>query len=82
MTKEINWEQEPDETLVCYCSQVNKGTVVAAIRNGSSTVIAVQVATGAGVGSRCKDLNPRGRCCHPDILGLLKIYKPKKENRI
>jgi len=70
----MNWKEEPDETLVCFCSQVDKGTVVASIRNGATDVKTIQEQTKAGVGGRCKELNPRGRCCHPEINELLKIY--------
>ena len=75
---EINWKEEADETLVCFCSQVNKGTVVEAIRNGASDVKSIQEETKAGIGGRCMELNPRGRCCHPDIKELLEIYGEKK----
>ena len=71
---DINWKEEPNETLVCFCSQVDKGTVVSAIQNGAADVKTIQDQTQAGVGGRCKELNPRGRCCHPDINELLEIY--------
>ena len=70
----MNWEKELDETVVCFCSQVDKGAVVAAIRNGARDVKSIQEQTMAGEGGRCKELNPRGRCCHPDIKDLLNIY--------
>jgi NAD(P)H-nitrite reductase large subunit len=77
----INWKEEPDETLVCFCSRVDKGTAVAAIRKGANNLKTVQEATGAGVGERCQELNPRGRCCHPDIAALLQFFgkQPSKE---
>ena len=70
----INWKEEPNETLVCFCSRVDKGTVVDAIQNGATDMKTIQEKTKAGLGGRCKELNPRGRCCHPDIKELLKIY--------
>ena len=70
----INWKEEPNETLVCFCSRVDKGTVVDAIQNGATDIKTIQEKTKAGLGGRCKELNPRGRCCHPDIKELLKIY--------
>jgi NAD(P)H-nitrite reductase large subunit len=70
----IDWEKEPGETLVCFCSKVDKSTIENAIKNGAHSVQELQSATNAGVGGRCKELNPRGRCCHPDIKELLKIY--------
>jgi NAD(P)H-nitrite reductase large subunit len=53
---------------------VDKTTIVNAIKNGASSIKKLQAATNAGVGGRCLELNPRGRCCHPDIAELLKIY--------
>lgn len=70
----VDWKKEPDETLVCFCSRVDKGAVVAAIRAGATDIKSVEEATRAGLGGRCKELNPRGRCCHSDIDELLKIY--------
>ena len=78
---DINWVEEPNETLVCFCSQVSKGTVLEAIQNGASDVKSIQERTQAGVGGRCKELNPRGRCCHPDLKALLKIYGEKDEEK-
>ena len=74
----MNWKDEKDETMVCFCSRVDKETVVAAIQEGANDVKAIQEQTKAGVGGRCKELNPRGRCCHPDIKELLEIYGEKR----
>ncbi len=74
MKTDINWQEENDETLVCYCSKVNKKTVVDALKNGASDIKSIQKATNAGIGGRCKELNPNGRCCHPDIAAILKLY--------
>lgn len=71
---EINWKEASNETLVCFCSKVDKGTVMEAIRHGAADVKTIQDETRAGVGGRCKELNLRGRCCHPDIKALLEIY--------
>ncbi len=62
---------QPDP-LVCYCGKVTHGRIVAAIRAGAKTLKQIQDATGAGVGDRCKELNPKGTCCIPDILAILK----------
>jgi len=43
-----------------------------AIRRGAKTLKDIQQATGAGVGSRCQELNPKAVCCHGDILAILK----------
>lgn len=74
MSEPINWAEEPDDCVVCFCSRVDKGAVVAAIRSGATDIKSVEDATRAGLGGQCKQLNPRGRCCHPDITALLEIY--------
>jgi len=72
--EEIDWAKAPDDTIVCYCGHVDKGRIVTAIWTGAQDGRAIHAATGAGFGGQCKELNPRGRCCHPDIKELLKIY--------
>jgi NAD(P)H-nitrite reductase large subunit len=62
---------QPDP-LVCYCGKVTRGRIVSAIRAGATTLKQIQKTTGAGKGDRCKELNPKGVCCIPDILAILK----------
>jgi bacterioferritin-associated ferredoxin len=66
--------------LVCYCGNVSRERIVQAIRSGATTLKQIQETTGAGVGDRCKELNPKGVCCIPDILGVLKEETGKSEN--
>lgn len=60
------------DPLVCYCGRVTRGRIISAIRAGAKTLKQIQKTTGAGVGDRCKELNPKGACCIPDILVILK----------
>lgn len=46
--------------------------IVDAIRRVATDLKAIQEATGAGTGARCKELNPKGLCCIPDIKAILK----------
>lgn len=59
-----------DDT-VCYCKGVTREAILRAIRDGARTLADVQRLTGAGTGDRCRELNPKGVCCHGDILALL-----------
>ena len=74
MNDNKNWQTAPADELICYCSSVTKKQVVLAIKNGANSINEIQRTTGAGVGGRCKELNPLGRCCHPDLAELLRIY--------
>jgi len=59
------------EKIICYCKQVSEATIVKAIRGGAHSLGAIKKATGACTGNRCKELNPKGRCCSSDILLLI-----------
>lgn len=69
-----DWKTASDQTIVCYCMNVNKQTIVSAIQSGANSVKQIQQATGACTGNRCKELNPSWRCCHLDIIELLNFY--------
>ena len=71
---QVDWETAPEKTVVCYCADINKQTIVSAIQSGANSIKKIQQTTGACMGNRCKELNPLGRCCHLDIIELLKIY--------
>ena len=71
---EIDWKSEDEQTTVCYCANVNKKTIVSAINEGSNDIKSIQEKTGAGIGTQCKELNPKGGCCHSDINELINIY--------
>lgn len=62
----------PDE-IICYCARVTRATIVKAIADGAKTLADIQQMTGAGIGSRCKELNPKGVCCHSDIYAILQV---------
>jgi len=60
------------DRLVCYCGKVTRGRIISAIRSGATTLKQIQKTTSAGLGDRCKELNPKGVCCIPDILAIVK----------
>ena len=72
----------PDDEFVCWCSRVNKETILAAKAWGAATLEQIRVMTGACTVGRCKELSPRGRCCSMEIEALLDdktIVKGEKE---
>ena len=80
MNKAIDWKSAGDEKTVCYCQQVNKGAIVEAIKGGADSVAAIKEATNAGRGVNCRELNPAGRCCHPDIKKIIELYGTVQED--
>ena len=65
--------------IVCWCSQVTKETILAAKRQGATTLEAIRVTTKACTVGRCKELSPRGRCCSKEIRLLLEAAINDKE---
>ncbi len=51
----------PFNELVCYCSNVTKGRIMAAIQEGAHTLEDIKTATGACTAGKCKELSPRKR---------------------
>ena len=50
---------------------VSESTIVAAVRDGMTTLDAVREATGACTGAHCAELNPTGRCCSGEVLRII-----------
>lgn len=63
--------------LVCYCRQVPKATIVAAIRGGASSPQEIANETTACTGRWCEDMNPNKRCCCVDLEALIEAYSQK-----
>ena len=51
----------PLNEMVCYCSKVTKGQILAAIQEGARSLEAIKTATGACSMGKCKELSPRKR---------------------
>ena len=53
--------EAPLNEMVCYCSKVTKGRILAAIQEGARSLEAIKAATGACSMGKCKELSPRKR---------------------
>jgi hypothetical protein len=45
----INWSEANDSELVCYCIEVDKKTIVDAIKNGNDTLSKIKESTKAAI---------------------------------
>jgi hypothetical protein len=63
------------DELVCYCREVPKATIVAAIKRGASSVKEIAEITTACTGGWCEETNPKKRCCCIDLEALLEVYR-------
>jgi len=62
-----------DDDLICYCTKVDKKTIVSAIKEGNTTLKAIKKSTTACTGDECAVVNPNKRCCGKEIKQLLKL---------
>ena len=61
--------------FVCYCSKVTEDEIKFFIlEKGAKTVEQVLHLTGAMQNSNCKEKNPKGICCYPDIVAVFEKY--------
>lgn len=70
----VKWETAPDDTTVCWCSEVSLGAIKNAIQTGATTLDDIQETTGACTGNRCEEKNPSGGCCETEIRKILKLF--------
>lgn len=68
-----------DNDLICYCIEVDKGTIVKAIQNGNDSLKKIKESTRACTGSECKTKNPQKRCCSIEIKKLIELYTEKND---
>lgn len=72
---EIQWVRADE--LVCYCREVPKATIVAAIARGASSPEEIARQTTACTGGWCEHTNPKKRCCCVDLEALIEAYSGK-----
>jgi NAD(P)H-nitrite reductase large subunit len=67
-----------ESEIICYCLQVNKGTIVSSVKSGNNTLSKIKESTKACTGADCKAQNPTGKCCSAEINELIRIYSAKQ----
>lgn len=64
-----------DKEMICYCSNVTRGEIIAALEEGAKTLDDIRKMTGACTKGNCKELSPRGKCCSPLIMQIIEEYE-------
>ncbi|MCW0484838.1 (2Fe-2S)-binding protein [Gaoshiqia sediminis] len=62
------YKDKSDNVPICYCSNLTRGEIKNAVKNGSKTIDDVQVFTGKNMTGNCKIKNPVGQCCRNAFL--------------
>jgi len=63
------------EEIICYCGGVAKQQIIEAIQNGAETLQDIREMTSACTIGKCKERNPKKRCCSCEIIKILDEYE-------
>ena len=63
-----------NDEIVCYCSNITKKQILAALYNGAKTLGDIRRTTGACTVGKCKEMSPRKKCCSPIIMEIIEKY--------
>lgn len=62
------YKDSSDSVPICYCSNLTRGEVKNAVRNGCKTIDDVQNYIGKDITGLCHERNPLGKCCRKVFL--------------
>lgn len=57
-----------DKVPVCYCSNLTRGEIMKAVKNGCKHIKDVQKYTKKNITGLCRERNPLGKCCRNVFL--------------
>lgn len=68
----IWYKDSSDNTPICYCSDLTRGEIINAVKNGCKTIDSVQKYTNKNITGKCLRKNPLGKCCRNVFLRVIK----------
>ncbi len=67
------WASEKeDDVIICYCSQISRGEIRNAAKNGCRTILDVREYINKHITGQCTEKNPSGKCCNNVFLDEIK----------
>jgi len=68
LRKPLFFKDSSDDVPICYCSDLTRGEIKDALRNGCKTIKDVQKYTRKKITGHCETRNPLGKCCRNIFL--------------
>jgi bacterioferritin-associated ferredoxin len=68
LIKPLFYKDSNDDVPVCYCSELTRGEIKDAVKNGKKTIDEVQAFTKKNITGYCEEHNPLGKCCRNVFL--------------
>jgi len=69
---EVWFKNSGKDIPICYCSDLTRGEISAAVKNGCKTINDVQKYTKKNATGNCRTMNPLGKCCRDVFLKTIK----------
>ena len=64
LIKPLFFKDHGDNVPICYCSDITRGEIKDAVKNGCRTIDEVRSYTMKDITGLCDTMNPTGKCCH------------------
>jgi bacterioferritin-associated ferredoxin len=68
LIKPLFFKDNSDNVPICYCSDLTRGEIKNAVRQGMRTIDDVQRFTQKNITGLCEERNPLGKCCRNVFL--------------
>lgn len=65
---QLFFKDESDSVPICYCSNITRGEVKEAVKNGCKSIDDIQNYTKKDLTGLCEERNPLGKCCRNVFL--------------
>lgn len=70
------WYKEvTNDTPICYCSNLTRGEIINAMKNGCKTISEVQKYTNKNITGKCRFKNPLGKCCRNVFMSSMADFR-------
>lgn len=70
--KPLFFKDFSENVPICYCSNLTRGEIQNAVKNGCKTIDDVQNYTKKNITGLCEEINPLGKCCRNVFLLTIK----------
>lgn len=68
LIKPLFYKDQSNSAPICYCSDLTRGEIKDAVKNGCRTIDEVRGYTGKNITGNCDRMNPTGKCCNNVFL--------------
>lgn len=76
LIKPLFFKDNSDNVPICYCSDLTRGEIKNAVKQGMRTIVDVKRYTQKNIAGFCEERNPLGKCCSKEFLKTISETSP------